>query len=89
MLAVESALNSIADEPVDEFLESLSNSLATFDWRTAAAPGLTPTERTLKSAFRGSGGYRQLREHLLRHIVTQPGEPASAAAEVQSVLGYE
>ena len=50
------------------FMDQLSQSLAAFDWRSSDAPGLTSDERLQRSAFRGSGGYRVLRETLLRHL---------------------
>ena len=50
------------------YIDAMSKSLAKFDWRSSDAPGLTPDDRLRRSAFRGSGGYRVLREELLRHL---------------------
>ena len=71
------------------FLQKIAKRLATFDWRSSQAPELTDEERTLKAGFRGSGGYRDLREHVLRHVATGGGDIADAAYKVLHDLGYE
>ena len=71
------------------FLKKITERLATFDWRSSQAPGLTESERTLKAGFRGSGGYRDLREHVLRHVAAGTGDIANAAKAVLLALTYE
>ena len=71
------------------FLRKITESLATYDWRSSQAPGLTEDARILKAGFRGSGGYRVLREHVLRHVAAETGDIASAADDVLRELGYE
>lgn len=72
------------------FLSQLANSLADYDWRSSQAPGLTADERSLKAGFRGSGGYRDLREHVLRHLSSDSnGRISEAAKQVLDGLGYE
>ena len=71
------------------FLKKITERLATFDWRSSQAPGLTESERMLKAGFRGSGGYRALREHVLRHLAAGTGDIATAATCVLLELGYE
>jgi hypothetical protein len=69
-------------------LDGLAQAAAGFDWRTANADGLAPQERTLRLTFRGSGGYSQLRRHVLRHLAAGRAAPevAAAAREVLEVL---
>ncbi|MFI2565410.1 DGQHR domain-containing protein [Paenarthrobacter sp. NPDC018779] len=66
--AVEETLQSLTHEPVYTFLRELSTALASFDWRTSAFPGLSEEERQLRAAYRGSGGYKELRKQLVRHL---------------------
>lgn len=67
----------------------LSQALATFDWRSSDAPGLTSAERMGRSAFRGSGGYRVLREELLRHLSNDETSPIGLdAGMVLRALGW-
>lgn len=71
------------------FLRKIAERLARYDWRSSQAPGLTADEKTLKAGFRGSGGYRDLREHVLRHMAAGAGDIAIAANDVLTKLGYE
>jgi hypothetical protein len=86
--AVSDALRNLGKQPVAAFLENVAAALATFDWRSAFAPALSDTERMTKQALRGSGGYRLLRELLLRHLADGPRRVAAAASEVIDRLGY-
>jgi hypothetical protein len=81
--AVSKALQSLKNKKVDKFLSQLATCLAKYDWRSSSAPGLSDDERTLKAAFRGSGGYRELRGQLLKHLLSQPGDVGRAASQVK------
>lgn len=71
------------------YLRQLSGALASYDWRTSSGPDLTEEARTRKAAFRGSGGYKELRRDVLRHVATRTkGTIAQAANEVIERLGY-
>jgi DGQHR domain-containing protein len=67
-LVLDEVLEDLANQPVAGFLEALGVSLATFDWRTAKVSSLTVEERLRKMAYRGSGGYTELRRHLIEHL---------------------
>jgi hypothetical protein len=66
--AVSLALKSVTKEPLATFLESIAAGLATFDWRTSAAPNISEELRRQKLVFRGSSGYKELRSQLLQHL---------------------
>jgi hypothetical protein len=85
--AVSDALESLMQHPSYEFLGAVAHGMAQYDWRTSAAPGLSDDQRTLKAAFRGAGGYRELRMQLFRHLTTQPGVVGEAAGEVLERVG--
>jgi len=70
------------------FLRNLSSALANFDWRASSDPGLTNDEALLKAAFRGSGGYKELRRYLLRHLSGERNGVSDAAKVVLKILGY-
>lgn len=86
--AVEEALEQLDTMPVAGFLDELSSALVTFDWRTAAAEGLSEAQRVHKSAYRGSGGYRLLRGDLLEHLRHHKGRVGAAAEEVRDRAGF-
>jgi DNA-sulfur modification-associated len=85
---VGKALKELPRQPVAEYLSHLADALADFDWRTSSHWSLTDAQRTLKGAFRGSGGYRELRRQLLAHVNKTAKQPLrSVAREVLDVLG--
>lgn len=66
--SITNALRSLKQEPVARFIRGITESLAEYDWRTSSAKGLSDEQRLSKAAFRGSGGYRELRLQLLMHL---------------------
>jgi len=88
--AVTRALRSLdTQNRIVEFLQKIADSLAKYDWRTASAPGLSDDEKTLKLAFRGSGGYKELRRQLLHHLSDEPGDVGRPSRAVLKALGYD
>lgn len=86
---VTKAIDSLKQEnSIMEFIKEINKGLSTYDWRASSAPGLSTDESLLKAAFRGSGGYKELRRHLIRHLSECRGLVGEAAKEVQKVLGY-
>jgi len=73
---------------LSKFLKSVANAMSSYDWRASSAPDLTESQATQKAAFRGSGGYKELRRHVLRHIADGKGDVAAAAKRVLKLLGY-
>ncbi|MGD1085593.1 MAG: hypothetical protein ABSA47_12710, partial [Verrucomicrobiota bacterium] len=71
------------------FLEELGKALAKFDWRASSEPSLSDDEKMIRSGFRGSGGYRNLREHLLRHLAGFGDEIGKSAKQTIKRLGYD
>lgn len=70
------------------YIKQVAESLATYDWRASSGPDMSEGEQTLKASFRGSGGYRELRKHVLRHVADGKGDAGKAAKEVLGLLGY-
>jgi DGQHR domain-containing protein len=88
--AVTRALDSLKEQShIVKFLQWIAASLAKYDWRTASAPGLSEDEKTLKLAFRGSGGYKELRRQLLRHLSDESNTIGITAEAVLETLGYD
>ena len=77
--AVESSLKSLAVQEFVSFVTAIGNALASFDWRTSSAPGLDEQKRRAKLVFRGSGGYKELRTQLLKHLASEDNDLASVA----------
>jgi len=81
----DDAYADLNDNQVGDYLRRLGRILATFDWRTAKAPGLEPEEIDRRRGLRGSGGYNVLRGWLLLHVQESGDEllaPLAAQARV-------
>lgn len=85
--AISEALQSLDKQPVAKFVMGLADTLAQYDWRSSKASTLEPEQQRLKARFRGSGGYRELRQELLEHVAESGGRPGDAASEVLRKLG--
>jgi hypothetical protein len=72
--AVSNAIASLRKEQVADFLATIANSLATFDWRTSSDRSITEAERRAKLVFRGSSGYKEIRKQLVEHLAGAKGE---------------
>lgn len=87
--SVSKALGSLKKHAVSRFLGEIAGGLARYDWRTSAAPGLDAKDQTLKAAFRGSGGYKELRKQVLTHLARMAGRVGQTAKDVSAQLGYK
>jgi hypothetical protein len=88
LTVVTQALKSLKKTEVFPFLSNLGKQLAKFDWRASSAPGLSSTESLMKSAFRGSGGYRELRSQILLGLADGKDTIGAAAKSAVERLGY-
>jgi hypothetical protein len=79
--AIRDAIKSLNGLPVTKLVQRIASSLASFDWRTSNAEGLDRNERQLKAAYRGSGGYSEIRHSLLLHIAKNGSGEARDAAD--------
>ena len=85
---VSDAIKSLKSTKVNTFLSELALHLAKFDWRASSADGLEPDEALKKAAFRGSGGYKDLRHQLLLYIAGSSSDAAKLAEDALKRLGY-
>ena len=82
-IAVDAALKEIdSNEVVNQFIKDISIVLARFDWRTSGDPTLSFQQRSVKAGFRGSGGYKMLRIHLLSFIKANSQKYSEVASKL-------
>ena len=87
--SVSAAVDSLKRKrTITGYLDRLTYALSRYDWRASSAPGLGEEERQKKAAFRGSGGYKELRMDVLRFLRRLGGEIAHDAEVVWKRLGY-
>jgi hypothetical protein len=88
-VAVANAIKAFEGQEIGIFFSKLTGSLSKFDWRTSNAPGLSEQERLNKAVFRGSGGYKELRVQILKHLLENAdSEISGSAKEVLITVGY-
>lgn len=86
--AIDAALKSLSRQDVAGFLRDIAQCLSDYDWRSASASRLSNSERTMKLAFRGSGGYREIRRQLLLHLASKQKEVGRTAESLCRMLGF-
>ena len=86
---VTNALDSLKDQRVSEYVGDIAKALATYDWRSSKAVGLSERERQAKARFRGGTGYKELRVDLLRHLSYYNSELAAIVQVVVKRLSYD
>ena len=77
-----------ANSKIEQFTDELATTLATYDWRASNFPNLDSDTRILKASFRGAGGYKELRRHVLMHIEDSDSSLVFAAKEILDILDY-
>jgi hypothetical protein len=83
--AVDAAMGELKSHSLGLFLGQIADRLGDFDWRTSSYPKLSAAERRLKLVFRGSSGYKELRDQLLAHLEKKDGAIADAAKRLRTV----
>lgn len=66
--AISDALKSLSKQPIANFLRDIADHLASYDWRTSSAPGLSEVEKQAKKTISGGSAYKELRLQLLHHL---------------------
>jgi hypothetical protein len=85
--AVSEAIVSLSRTDIPKLISRLTVALVTFDWRASSAPNLNDKERRSKLAFRGSGGYKELRVQLHEHLANSSDvEIASISNDVLKII---
>ncbi len=84
LTSVTNAINSLEQQNVYKYLESIGSALADYDWRTSSTPSLKGNEdlRLKKAAFRGSGGYKELKLQLFKHLSEKTGSIKTSAQKL-------
>lgn len=63
-------IKNLMSHPIAEKITALAEALATFDWRTSTAKGLSDEQVMIRKGFKGSGGYVDLKRLVLEHITS-------------------
>ena len=86
---VSIAIKSFKKTDGAKFIDEIAQGLSSYDWRTSSTPTLNDSERLHQSVFRGSSGYKEIRQQLLEHLSDQSGRIALVAKKTRKILRYE
>lgn len=86
---VENCIAQLQQQPFSAEIQSIANAMATFDWRSFDAPGLSDQQKLEKAGLRGTGGYGRLRNVLLDHISADTSRVGVAAKVLYEALKAE
>ena len=79
---IEDAVSALRETKIHQYMQSIAEAMAEFDWRSLDGPAVKQSEHELtKRAFRGSGGYTLLTNNLLAHISEFGQKIVAEAAE--------
>lgn len=75
------AVDSLTEQPFYKQLNDLAIAASSFDWRSLDGPKVRSSkDEMMKRAYRGSGGYTILVEHVLQHIASKGANDVSRTA---------
>ncbi len=77
---VSSLVSSIGETTFTEFIDELCRSLSNFDWRSATIPGLDNQIKAQQLGYKGSSGYREMRNRLTRFLLDSSSPRIADAA---------
>ena len=89
--SVSSAVDSLEQHQINMFLMAICRQLAKFDWRTSSAPGVFDNEplRRAQMVYKGSSGYKELRQQLINLLCKSEDKLIQATAiRIKDFLGY-
>lgn len=82
---IEDCLEDLPSLPAGRFVAALASYLAKWDWRSSRSPGLDEPVRQSKARFRGTGGYREIRNELIAVLAEAPGDVGEAAVQLAAL----
>ena len=66
--AVDEAIESLENTPSLDWLKLIAEELMKVDWRTSSTPDLDQATSRAQMIYRGSGGYKELRQQLIHTL---------------------
>ena len=88
---VAKALNHLeSNQSLTNFVHAVATALVDdVDWRTSAAPGISPQDKVVQGQYRGSSGYKALNKAVLIAALKSKNDIVSeAASRVLAILGW-
>ena len=68
--SIDLAINKFINHPLYAYIHSFASEIVKFDWRTSSAQFENPNQADIQKKYRGSGGYREVYNDLLKKFLT-------------------
>lgn len=72
--SIDLAINKFQNHQIYSFMQLFAKEIVKFDWRTSAAEFNDPSKSELQKKYRGSGGYREVWNDLLKLFLNSENE---------------
>lgn len=83
------AIKDLQKSKANEFIKEICLELVKFDWRTSSEPSLSKDQQRNQMLFKGSSGYKELRNQLLNLLTQSKAKGISKIAKgLTTELGY-
>jgi DGQHR domain-containing protein len=82
--SIDWAIDKFKNHELYNYVQAFANEVIKLDWRTSAAEFDDENERDLQKKYRGSGGYREIRNDLLKVFLASSNDGINKYASILS-----
>lgn len=79
--SIDFAINKFINHPIYSYIQQFAQEVIKFDWRTSAAEFDDPLKSDLQKKYRGSGGYKEVWNDLLKIFLNSKNEKIKKYSE--------
>lgn len=80
--SIDLALNKFISHPIHSYIQLFAREIIKFDWRTSSAEFSDPIQADIQKKYRGSGGYREVYNDLLKMFLSSENEKIRKYSEL-------
>lgn len=80
--SIDLAINKFISHPIHSYIQMFAKEVIKFDWRTSSAEFSDPTQGDVQKKYRGSGGYREIYNDLLKVFLSSENERIRKYSEI-------
>lgn len=80
--SIDIAINKFINHPIYAYVQMFAQEVIKFDWRTSSAEFSNPDKAELQKKYRGSGGYREVYNDLLKIFLSSSNDAITKFAKI-------
>lgn len=81
-ISIDLAIDKLISHPIHSYLQMFAKELVKFDWRTSSAEFDDPIQADVQKKYRGSGGYREIYNDILKVFLSSENEKIRKYSEI-------